>query len=71
MNSRNFAIGVLSTTATMLLVGVVLLYSRPQAVRADGMTASGGGYVMTVGNLTRNDEEIVYVLDTSTDKMLV
>ena len=71
MDPRNFAIGVLSTTATILLVGVVLLYSRPNDVRADGMTVSGGGYIMTVGSLTRNDEDIVYVLDTATDKMLV
>ena len=71
MDSRHFAIGVLSTTATILLVGVVLLYSRPEDVRADGMTTSGGGYVMTVGGLTQGDEQIVYVLDTSTDKMVV
>ena len=70
MNSRNFAIGVLSTTATILLVGVVLLYSRPDDVRADGMTASGGGYVVTVGSLTQNDEELVYVIDATTDKMI-
>ena len=71
MDSKNFAIGVLSTTATILLVGVVLLYSRPDDVRADGMTASGGGYIVTVGSLTQNDEELVYVIDASTDKMIV
>jgi hypothetical protein len=71
MDPRNFAIGVLSTTATVLLVGVVLLYSRPEGARADGMTTSGGNYVITVGSLTKGDEEVVYVVDTSTDKMLV
>jgi len=71
MDSKNFAIGVLSTTATILLVGVILLYSRTDIVRADGMTASGGGYVVTVGNLTWNDEELVYVIDATTDKMIV
>ena len=71
MDARNFAIGVLSTTATILLVGVILLYSRPEAVRADGMTTSGGNYVVTVGSLTQGDEEVVYVVDTSMDKMLV
>lgn len=70
MDSRNFAIGVLSTTATILLVGVILLFSRPDDVRADGMTSSGGGYVVTVGSLTQNDEEIVYVIDATTDKMI-
>lgn len=71
MDSKNFAIGVLSTTATVLLVGVVLLYSRPDDVRADGMTTSGGRYVVTVGSLTQGDEELIYVLDTSADKMVV
>jgi len=71
MDSRNFAIGLLSTTATILLVGVVLLYSRPNQVLAEGMTVSGGGYIVTVGSLTRNDEEVVYIMDTATDKMLV
>ena len=71
MDARNFAVGVLSTTATILLVGVVLLYSRPDAVRAEGMTTSGGNYVVTVGSLTKGDEELVYVLDTAADKMLV
>ncbi len=70
MDPRNFAIGVLSTTATILLVGVVLLFSRPDDVRAGGMTASGGGYIVTVGSLTQNDEELVYVIDASTDKMI-
>ena len=71
MDSRNFTIGVLSTTATILLVGIVLLYSRPDEVRAGGMTTSGGRYVVTVGSLTQADEELVYVLDTSADKMVV
>ena len=35
------------------------------------MTASGGGYIVTVGSLTQNDEELVYVIDASTDKMIV
>ena len=71
MDSKNFAIGVLSTTATILLVGVILVHSRSNEAQADGMTASGGGYIVTVGNLTQHDEELVYVVDTSTDKMAV
>jgi len=71
MNSKNFAIGVLSTTATILLVGLILLHSRSNDALANGMTTSGGGYVVTVGNLTWNDEQVVYVVDASTDKMVV
>jgi len=71
MDSKNFTIGVLSTTATILLVGVILVHSRSNEVLANGMTTSGGGYVVTVGNLTQHDEELVYVIDSSTDKMIV
>ena len=71
MDSKNFAIGVLSTTATILLVGVVLVHSRSNEALADGMTASGGGYIMTVGNLTQHDEELIYLMDGATDKMVV
>jgi len=71
MDSKNFAIGVLSTTATILLVGVILVHSRSNEALADGMTTSGGGYVVTVGNLTQHDEELVYIIDASTDKMVV
>ena len=71
MDSRNFAIGVLSTTATILLVGVILVHSRSNEAIADGMTSSGGGYIVTVGNLTQHDEELVYLVDGATDKMVV
>ena len=50
MDCRNLAIAVLSTMATIMLVGVILLYSRPDVVRAEGMTTSGGNYVATVGS---------------------
>jgi len=71
MDSKNFTIGVLSTTATILLVGVILVHSRSNEALANGMTTSGGGYAVTVGNLTQHDEELVYVIDSSTDKMIV
>jgi len=71
MDSKNFAIGILSTTATILLVGIVLLYARPDEVRAGGMTTSGGRYIVTVGSVVQIDEELVYVLDTSMDRMVV
>lgn len=71
MDSRNFAIGVLSTSATILLVGVILVHSRSNEALGGGMTSSGGGYIVTVGNLTQHDEELVYVIDASTDKMIV
>lgn len=69
MDSRNFTIGVLSTTAAILLVGVVIVQSQPQGAWASGMTASGGKYVLTVGRDISGDQELVYVIDTGTQRM--
>lgn len=70
MDSKNFAIGVLSTTAMVLLVGLIVIQSRPAPVRADGMTAQGGDYVMTVGALNQRDEDLVYIIDAPAEKMI-
>jgi len=71
MDSRNFAIGILSTTAVMLLVGIMIIHSRPAPAIASGMTAASGDYVMTVGSVSSNDEELVFVIDNAGQKMLV
>lgn len=70
MDSKNFAIGVLSTTALILLVGLIVIQSRPAPVRADGMTTHGGDYVMTVGALNRPDEDLLYIIDAPAEKMI-
>lgn len=70
MDSKDFAIGVLSTTAVVLLVGIVVVQSAPQSVRADGMTVAGGDYVITVGARTQTDEDYVYVIDVPAEKMI-
>jgi hypothetical protein len=71
MNSKNFTIGVLSTTAVILLVGIMVIHSRPLPVMASGVTATSGDYVLTVGTFTRNDEELVYVIDAPQARMVV
>ena len=71
MDSKNFAIGLLSTTAVILLVGVLIIQSRPAPALASGMTASAGRYVITVGTRTIGDEEFVFVIDTSSEKMII
>lgn len=71
MDQKNFTIGVLSTTAAILLVGVVLVASRPSPVLAAGMTATGGDFIITVGTSPQTDEEYVYVLEVPSQKMLV
>jgi hypothetical protein len=70
-DSKNFAIGVLSTTAAILLVGLVITHSRPAPALASGMAASGGDYILTVGGTTQVDEQYLYVVDSTTEKMIV
>ena len=66
-----FAIGILSTTATILLVGLFMVHGQPESVRADGMTVSGGDYILTVGSYSDRDEDLLYVIDAPAEKMLV
>ena len=70
MDSKNFAIGILSTTAAILLVGVLIIHSRPSPALASGVTETGGNYVLTVGTYTINDEELLFVIDSSALKMI-
>ncbi len=71
MNSKDMTIGVLSTTAVMLLVGIMIIHSRPEPAVASGMTVSGGDYVMSVGSNSIKDEELLFVIDRVADKMIV
>ena len=70
IDSKNFAIGVLSTTAVMLLVGLIVIQSRPAPALADGMTLVAGDYILTVGSLNQVDEDFLYVIDNSESKMI-
>ncbi|MGB2988064.1 MAG: hypothetical protein WBE26_19520 [Phycisphaerae bacterium] len=70
MDSRNFAIGILSTTAAILLVGLLIINTRPEPVWADGMTVTGGDYVLTVGGVSTADEEYLYVIDAPAGKLI-
>ena len=71
MNSKDFAIGILSTTAVILLVGLVILNVRPEPAQASGMTATGQDYILTVGASGSADEELVYILDAPAGKLIV
>ena len=57
MDTKNFAIGVLSTTAVVLFVGLILIHTRPQPAYGNAMNAQGGDYVLITGQLQRNEEE--------------
>ena len=71
MDQRNFVIGILSTTAAIMLVGLVLVTTRPTSVSAAGMTATGGDYIMSVGTTPQTDEEYLFVVDVPAQKMVV
>ncbi len=71
MDQRNFAIGVLSTTAAIMLVGLVLVSTRPTPASAAGMTATGGDYIMSVGTTPQTDEEYLFVVEVPAQKMVV
>ncbi|MCH7994324.1 MAG: hypothetical protein IIB57_07755 [Planctomycetes bacterium] len=70
MDSKNFAIGVLSTTAVILLVGVLIIHSQSSPARAAGMTTEGGKYVMTVGAI-EPAEDLVFVINATAQKMII
>jgi hypothetical protein len=70
MDSKNFAIGILSVTAVILLVGILVIHSMPTPAAASGMTQTGGNYVLSVGRLNLN-EEVLYVVDSSDAKVLL
>ena len=69
MDRRDFAIGILSTTAVILSITLVFLLRTPQAVHASGMGDRGGDYIMLSGQMWEN-EELLYVIDTASDRMI-
>ncbi|NOT00266.1 MAG: hypothetical protein HOP29_06520 [Phycisphaerales bacterium] len=70
MNSKDLAIGVLSTTATVLFVGLIVIHTRPQPAFASGMGDTGGDYKVLTGEMF-DQEEYLYVIDTATAALAV
>jgi hypothetical protein len=68
LDSRTFAIGILSVTACILLVGLVLLIIQPTPAYAIGQTDRGGDYIMLTQQLT-NSQEGVIVIDAASRQM--
>jgi preprotein translocase subunit SecG len=69
MEKNRFAIGVLSITATVLLVGVILL-SASRPVQGGGMNAQGGDYVMATVQASASTECIL-VVDAATSQLIL
>ena len=70
MDSKNFVIGILSTTAVILLAALVIIHTRPDPAFASGMTTTSGDYVLTVGTVSIGNEELLYVLDAPAEKLI-
>jgi len=71
MNDKtNSAIGVLSITATVLLVGVVLTLGGQGKAVAEGEIDRGGDYILVTGQFN-GASELVYVTDAAAQRMNV
>lgn len=66
---KNLAIGVLSITATILLVGVLLagLFTTQEA-RAFAQIDRGGDYIVVTGQFS-STSELIYVTDAAAQRM--
>ncbi|HVP11881.1 MAG TPA: hypothetical protein VMV94_11935 [Phycisphaerae bacterium] len=69
-NRENLAIGVLSITATILLVGVILALSgsQNQALAFSGGNDRGGDYVMATGQFS-SSTDLVFLTDAAANRL--
>jgi hypothetical protein len=71
MNSKDLGIGILSVTATILLVGLfVVNVTQPERAYAFGQSGASGDFLVTTGQFDAVTE-LLYVLDTSVEQMNV
>ncbi|GMU81413.1 MAG: hypothetical protein IT450_18835 [Phycisphaerales bacterium] len=68
LDARTFAIGILSVTACILFVGLVLVLSTPRPAFATGQNDRGGDYIMLTQQLSNSVEGIV-VIDAASKRM--
>ena len=69
LDGKTFAIGVLSVTACILFVGLLLITLLPTpAAHAAGQVDRGGDYIMLTQQIGNNYEAIV-VIDAAAKKM--
>lgn len=71
MDNRNFTIGVLSTTAVVLLAALAVILSQSDSASASGLTTNAGAYILTVGSVSVNDEELLYVTQVSSRRIAI
>jgi len=70
MDNRNFAIGILSVTATVLLVGLLLVTVLPERpAMGFASSAQGGDYNIVTGQYEESTE-FIYVADAGTGRLI-
>lgn len=71
MDSKHFAIGILSVTATILLVGLVLVSSMaPTTAYGNSQNGRGGDYIVATGQFD-DSVELLYVLDAAVPALAI
>jgi hypothetical protein len=68
IDGQTFAIGVLSVTACVLLVGFVLVSITPRQAHAIGQIDRGGDYIMLTQQIS-NSQEAVVVVDAASRRL--
>jgi hypothetical protein len=68
-DNKNVAIGVLSVTGCVLLVGVIVSgILAPEPAMAIGQTDRGGDYIVVTGQFT-DSSEVIYVTDAAANRL--
>jgi hypothetical protein len=67
---KNLTIATLCITAVILMLGLVMITTRPAVVQAGEVSSYGGDFTVTVGGITR-DTEMLYIIDNTTQRLLV
>lgn len=69
MNTKDFAIGVLTVTALILLTGIIIIHAvAPRQAMAIGQNAGAGDYLVTTSQYD-DYVELLIVFDTAQMKM--
>lgn len=71
IDQKNFTIGVLSTTAVVLFAALGVILSQAPTASASGVTANAGQYIVTVGSVAIDNEELLYVTQTGSGKIAI
>ena len=70
VDGKSFAIGILSVTACVLFVGLLIVTMLPTPAQAIGTSDKGGDYIMLTQQLTSSQEGVV-VIDVASQRLAV